>query len=274
MNCQAVQNQILALPDPRELPAALRGHVAACADCRAWARQAARLNSLVAQLSVPPAPNGKKEALLGDLMQAEPVIRPMPAPAARPGYGDLAARFLRRNAAYVGGLAAAVLVALGLYSVFGGSGQSQRADDVAKREDHPLLRKIVAGNRALARAETPARKLDELGSLAGTVSDETRGMARIASGAELKEMAGWYESYVKTGMVAQAREIRERPLGMTEAEKARLLESHAAKLAADAAASEKLVGEAPPDAHAALKKMAEAAREGEKSLRAAARGGI
>ena len=54
---------------------------------------------------------------------------------------------------------------------------------------------------------------------------------------------------------------------MPEAEKSRLIEVYAAKLEADAAAAEKMAGEVPPDAQPALRRMAEAAREGQKSLR-------
>ena len=39
----------------------------------------------------------------------------MATPATRPGFGLVAGRFLRRNASYVAGLAAAVLIAFGAY---------------------------------------------------------------------------------------------------------------------------------------------------------------
>src|SRR5438067_2200379 len=117
MNCQAVQNKILALPDPRQIPDPLRDHVVGCAACQAWARQAARLEALLAQLPAPAAPAEKKEAMIDELTQPEPVIHPMATPATRPSFGLVAARFLRRNATYVGGLAAAVLVAVGIYAL-------------------------------------------------------------------------------------------------------------------------------------------------------------
>ncbi len=266
MNCQAAQNQILALPDPRELSLALRDHVLTCAACQAWAKQAARLEAILEQLPTPAAPEQKKEAMIGDLMQADPVILPMATPAARPGFGLVAVRFLRRNAAYVGGLAAAVLVAVGVYSFWP---TKTGHGDVVKTQKDPLLEKMVAGNTALARADTPNRKLEVLGGMADDLATGTREHARIASGAELKQMAGWYEKVVKDGMVKQAEKL---PIHMTAAEKAKLLEPLASKLEADATAAEKLAGEAPPDAQPALKRMADTAREGEKSLRATARG--
>jgi hypothetical protein len=264
MNCQAVQNQILALPDPRELSPALREHVLGCAACQAWARKAARLEAILERMPVPVAPGEKKEALLGDLMQAEPVIQPMATPATRPSFGLVAVKFLRRNATYVGGLAAAVLVAVGVYSLWPNRQQPQKPEVVQK---HPLLDKMVARDVALARADSPAKRLEVLSGMADDLATDTRGMARLASGAELRQMTGWYDKVVKDGMVAQAKELQNRPHEMTATDRAKLFDSLATKLDADANEAEKLSREAPQDAQPALKRMAETAREGGKSLR-------
>jgi hypothetical protein len=270
MNCQAVQNQILALPDPRELSPALREHVAGCATCQAWARQAARLEALLEQLPVPPAPSDKKELMIGELMQADPVIQPMAVPATRPGLGVVALKFLYRNATYVGSLAAAVLVAVGIYWLVSGprSGQSEM---VQKTQRDPLLEKLVARAAAMARADTPARKLEVLNGMADDLATDTRGMARIASGDELKQMAGRYEKVVKDGIIPTAKDLQNRTeIPLTE--RAKVLEGMAAKLKTDATEAEKLSQEVPPDAQPALKRIADAAREGEKSLLAQAGG--
>jgi hypothetical protein len=266
MNCQAVQNQILALPDPRELPPALRDHVASCAACQAWAKSAARLEAILERLPVPPAPREKKEELIGQLMQADPVILPMPSPASRPGLGLVAVRFLRRNAAYVGGLAAAVLVAVGVYSFWP---TKQGKPELVQDNRDPLLEKVVAANTALARADSPAKRFDALNNMADAFAVETRSMARVAPD-QLTDLTSRYDKVVRQGMVAQAERL---PVHMTASEKAKLLDPIAAKLGADAAEAEKVAAESPPDAQAALKRMAETARAGEKSLRDAARGG-
>ena len=69
-------------------------------------------------------------------------------------------RFLWSNATYVGGLAAAVLVAVGIYWMWPSRppepGRPQYVQD-------PFLQKIVARNTALARADTPAKRLGVLG---------------------------------------------------------------------------------------------------------------
>jgi len=268
MKCQAVQNQILALPDPRELPPALRAHVLACAECQAWARQAARLEGLLKQLPVPPAPAERKEALLGELMAADPVIRPMATLATRPGFGLVAVRFLRRNASYVGGLAAAVLIAVGGYSLV--RNRPPGHPETAQTHKHPLLEKLVARDVALARADTPTKQLEVLTGMADDIASDTRGMARLASGSELTKMTGWYEKVVAEGIIPQARNL---PVHLGAADKARLLEALAAKLDADAVEAEKVAREAPPDAQPALKRMADAARDGERRLRTAAHEG-
>jgi hypothetical protein len=268
MNCQAVQNQILGLPDPRELSPALREHVLGCHACQAWARQAARLATILEHLPVPAPPAGKKEEMLGDLMSADPVIEPMVVTAARPSFGAVALRFLRENATYVGGLAAAVLILLGVYWMWPSNGPGPGPAQLAWND--PLAQKLTSRNVALARAETPAKRLDVLNGMAEDIAFSTRDVSRIASGDDLKELARQYEMVVKDGMAARVAEIQSQPAAMPAAEKVKLFESLAAKLGADAAETEKRAGEVPPDAQQALKRMAEVAREREKALRAAA----
>ena len=103
MNCQVVQNKILAEPDPRLLPERLRLHVAGCEECRAWAAQAARLEALLERMPAPSAPSGKKAALVGKLERGEPIItRPVAAPAVpssqRVSPMVLLVEFVRNNA--------------------------------------------------------------------------------------------------------------------------------------------------------------------------------
>ena len=258
MKCQAVQNQILALPDPRELPPALRAHVLTCAACQAWARQAARLEGLLEQLFVPPAPAEKKEALLGELMAADPVIHPMATLATKPHPGRVAARLLYRNANYVAGIAAAALVVVGIFAIWP-KGQPPTA--AAPIHKHPLLEKMVGREVAMARADTPVKTLDALKGMAADIANETRGMARLASGAELKQMTGWYEEVVVGGLVPRAQNLPNRIL---PADKDRLLDALASELDAEVIETEKVERESPPDAQNALKQLANVARNGEK----------
>ena len=261
MNCQVVQNQIIALADPRQLPPALLAHVTGCEACRAWAQQAARLETLLAQLPVPPAPREKKEALIGELMAADPVILPPAVPATRPGLLVRVGRLLRQTPTYAGGLAAAILVTVA--AVWYATRPPILQQNFVDRHDHPLLRKMVARDLALASADTPEKRLEVLGEMADDLAGEARGVTRIASPAELKDFARWYDKVVKDGMVRQAQGL---PIHMDAGEKRRLLDGLRERLEADANEADKLAREAPQDAQPTLKRMADTAREGAREL--------
>ena len=219
MNCQTVQNKILALPDPRHVPDALRAHVNACAGCRAWAELAGRLEGLVAQLSIPAAPADKKAALLAKLR-----TQPAAVEVAREEPATFRA-WVKQNATLVGGLAAA----------------------------------------ALARAGTPAQKLVALGGLADDLSAEARGLARIASPDELKDVARWFDRVVKDGLVPRAKDLTT-DAGSTPAERKAQLADLAARLGHAADEVKKASGEVPPDAKPVLERIADTARFGQKKL--------
>jgi hypothetical protein len=256
MNCQAVQNKILALPDPRQVPEQLRAHVVGCGACRAWAEHAARTEGLLEQLPVPPAPADKKSALIAELTRGTVVAEPAPQ---REPLRD----FLRRNATLVGGLAAALLLAVGWWLSVGG-GRKDVATPQAPPKD-PFLEKVVQRDVALANADTPAKKLQALGGLADDLSAEARGLARIASPDELKDIARWYDRVVKDGLVKRA-ETLTNSVAMTPAERKAEFEALARRLGTAADEVKKMTGEVSPDAKPALERIADTARDGQKKL--------
>lgn len=264
MNCQAVQNLILHLPDPRELSPELRGHVLGCAACSEWAKQAARLESLLTQLPVPPAPGEKKEAMLEELTANGPVITRIPTvrPDRTGDWFDAAGRFLRRNATYVGGLAAAVLVAVGIYVFWPRSPVPQPVD---LTQEHPLLKKMVARDIELSRAKKPEDRVAILNVMADDLATETRGMARIASGDELRQMVVWYNKVVNEGLVKQAKEMHD-SVAVNPTDKKKILEDLVKKLKADENEAKRVMAESPQEAQPALKRMADTAHEGQKTL--------
>jgi hypothetical protein len=256
MTCQDVQNKILALPDPRRVPELFREHLESCPACLAWWKQAARLEGLLEQLPAPPPPADKKTALIDELTSVGPVIRTIPRPAAvdRP-------LITRRMLAYAGGLAAAVLVGVGVWLAVRPSNRPE-APTVAQR--YPLLTSVREKNVALSRAETPAKRLEILGGLADDLAAETRSLARVANPEELNELAGWYRRVVNDGIVRQAENLPRH--GITPDQKRTLLEGLAARLAETGAEAERLANEAPPESKPALKRIAETAREGQQRL--------
>src|SRR4051812_45158201 len=112
MTCQSAQNRILMLPDPRQVPDALRAHLDGCPACLAWWQRAARLERLLEQLPAPPAPADKKAVLIDELTAAGPVIKSVPA-GDRGTVPSPGTAFLKRVGTYAAALAAAVLVVVG-----------------------------------------------------------------------------------------------------------------------------------------------------------------
>ena len=155
MNCQVVQNKILAEPDPRLLPERLRLHVAECEDA-ALGGSAARLEALVERMPAPSAPSGKMAALVGKLERGEPII-------ARAGRGsggaDLATRLAHGG---VGGVRAEQCARhwrprggcarrLGCLGALPRNGPKP---EMVAIPDDPFLKKMVERNLELAKADS------------------------------------------------------------------------------------------------------------------------
>ncbi len=260
MNCQAVQNTILSLPDPRHIPDPLRKHVVGCAACRVWAEQAARLEGLLERLPVPFAPAGKKAALVEDLIR-KPVGEPLGTPARRE-FGLPLRDFLRRNGTLVGGLAAAILVAVGAWALLPMNGPKPEVAEATP--DHPFLKKVAQRDVALARTETAAQKLQALGGLTDDLSAEAVALARVASPEDLKDIARWFDRVVKDGLVKQAEKLPEH--AMKAAERKAEFTALALKLGETATRAEKATAEVAPEAKPALERIRDSARFGQKKL--------
>ena len=160
-----------------------------------------RLEALLEQLPTPLAPADKKDALIGTLVRGEPIIT---RPVVVQPRESLVLVFLRRNATVIGGLAAAVLVVLGAWAIFPRPGKPVTAQSLP---DDPFLKKIVQRDLALAKANTPADRLQVLSGLADDLSVQARSLARVASPDELRDLAWWYDRVVKDAMIKQAENV-------------------------------------------------------------------
>jgi hypothetical protein len=267
MNCQNVRNRILSLPDPRQVPDALRAHLDSCPECVRWWRHAARLERLLSELPAPPAPAGKKEALIDELTAAGPVIRAVPATAAVPSPG---LAFMRRNWKPVAGLAAAVLVAFGGWQLWPRNGEKPVARAAQK---HQLLADQVQRQIELARAHDPQRNLEILGQQADNLTAETKALARVSSAGEIEVLARGFEKTVSDGIVRGAKDLDGRTLTPAEtAARKELLTRLATKLGETARDVDALVSQSPAKAQPALQKIVKAAENGQGELRKLAGG--
>lgn len=262
MNCQSVQNRILSLPDPRQVPDALRAHLDACPECVRWWRQVARLERLLSELPAPPAPAGKKEAMIDELTAAGPVIKAVPAvrrSAPSPGLA-----FLRRNWKPVAGLAAAVLVVVGGWQLWP---RPVHIQPVPVAFSHQFLSNQIRRQTELAQARGPERKLEILGEQAADLTAETRSLARISTNRETEDLARWFEQTVDGCIVPRAKELGGRTLTPAEKEaRVRLLNGLATKLNDTALEVGALVAESPEGARPGLKRIADKAKSGQDIL--------
>ena len=263
MTCQNVQNKILALADPRYIPDPLREHVAGCALCQAWAKQAARARR-IARTAPRPARAGRQEGRVREQFDPRRGDHYAAARPSRRAREFQPFEFLRRNATLVGGLAAAVLVALGVWAMFP---RSSPRPEMASLPDDPFLKKMVERDLALAKADTPANRLRVLGGLADDLSVQARSLARVASPDELRDLARWYDRVVKDAILKQAETMHGATLTPADAKaRAETLDAVTKRLGATAAETDKLLNSVPPEAKPALQKIADAARDGQKTI--------
>ena len=172
--------------------------------------------------------------------------------------------FVRENALVLGGLAAAVLVALGAWALFPRNGPKP---EMVAIPDDPFLKKMIERDLALARAATPAERLAALSGMAGDLSAQARNLSRVASPEELRDIARWYEKVVKDGIVKQAENLPARTRTPAEEQaRAAALNALTQQLNDTAAETDKLLGSVPPESKPALQKIVETARDGQKKI--------
>lgn len=282
MNCESARTRLLAHPDPAAPSESVTGHLAGCPACRAWHRLLVRVEAGVAALPVPASDGKAKRQLLEQFRPARgakakpaPVkVEPAPQPAAkappapkptvRPAgprvpVGERLARLWP-----AGLVAAAVLVGVATWSMFGG-GKKPPDTVAAKLPPDPLLEKAVKSKVALDTAKGPAEKLRVLNSLARDIDQEARDLARVSPG-EVESLARMYEQVVTVGLVEQVK-------GLDDGERKKLgpyLES----LAQTEQEANRLAEEAPPEAIGPLKDIARAAGKGKGKLAQAMQGRV
>jgi hypothetical protein len=271
MTCDVIQNRLLALPDPGRPTADLRAHLADCAACRAVQAEAVRIERLVAAMPVPPA-DDRRTAFVDSLLADGPIIRSVPIiPSTRTGSGAFrpVTKFLRRiDLRWAGGVAAAVVV------VTGGVWLTTRPPavkaDVAEKPRHQLLDRTSKHVVALSAAVTPPDRLAVFADWSADLRAEAGGVYKVAPEEDMNSLAGQYEKVVARGVVEQARKLDDRPIDAGDRQK--LLRRTIATLADTATEAEKLALTAPAGARPALKRIADAAKNGRTSLTRIAEG--
>jgi hypothetical protein len=259
MTCDIAQNRLLALP-PNGMPDDLRAHLSACELCRRFQARAIQLDAELAALPAPAA-DAAKAACLEALLAAGPVITSVPiVPSVRAGrrWPPLVHRVPLVPTV---GLAAAVLLAVGLWL---NRGPKPPQVDVAVGPRHELLHQIVTLDTKLACVSTPQERIPLLTEMALALTNETGGVYKAAKTTdEMRSLAGMFEQVVRDGIVKQAGRLN--PLDPV-AQRHQVLTEAADALAAAARDAATMAGSAPPQVKGDLERIARAAEEGRRQL--------
>ncbi len=270
MKCRTVQNQLLILEDPGQLPGDLRDHLQGCAACRHWQQRLLQLERHVPCLPVPASQN------------REEMVRQFLADAGRPANGTAAGthalppilslensrvplvKLIPRYRLY-----AALAVAAALFLLIFDGLMLWRPDHAGsqarkKPDPDPFLASLLERDLRLAKAQTPRKRLEALVDLADDLQGQTRRLIRRAEAEDLQQLAQLFAQVVDEGIVRGA--------GTLPAEqRPQVLEAAANRLDRAGHDADRLAAEVSDGSANALRIIAAAAQHGGEQLRALVR---
>ena len=265
MTCDVVRTRLLALPAPARPTDDLLSHLAACAACRAVQAEAARLDAVIAALPVPSS-EARKGTFLDSLAADGPVIRSIPVlPSTLAGSGafrPVGSWLKRLDLRWVGGVAAAVALTVG--GVWVANRPKPVQQETAAKPRQELLKKYTDHHNALAKARTAPDRLTTYARWSDDIQAEACSMSNAAGQVEMNSLATQYERMVADGVEKQAKQVADQP--MTVDERQKVLRGAIAKLTAAETEARRLEPDARADARTALKRIADAATAGRKTL--------
>ena len=245
MNCELLQNRLLALPDPRRVPQELQGHLTSCPACREWLRALLRVDGALARLPVPAPSPGAKAAVL-ERFRTRPARAP--EPQAEP-------RRFRLRALWP----AAAIAATSLVGVLAWMNLNGPRDAVAQTPADPMLADAMKFRTALEAARSPDERVRVFLDWADSLQSNMQTWARVDTGENLADAAKMYAKVVREGVIGQAKDVSDPQRKAVKEAADRLAEAYQK--------AERLAQEVPPASVAPLQEVAAAAREGDRQLR-------
>lgn len=255
MKCEAVQNRLLALPDPTRVADELRDHLTGCESCRAFLAQIGRLDAILVSLPVPPCSAERKAEFLEQISAAGPIITRVPVYTKSDSTTRLRA-LLAKSGPWkeVAGVAAALLLVAGAWWALR-EGKPDDPPEVAGIR-HDLLKKEVALVSALAQSNSPRKNVEIWSGFTGDLRSEVRAVYLFAPGDDMTALAGLFDKAAKGGVLKHARQLDNLPLDQRKA----IVDDLIKKMADTEAEATQLGQAAPPQSKAPLKRIAETAR--------------
>lgn len=245
MNCQHVQQRLLATSGRRTPTPDVLAHLETCPACRTWSERLNEIDATVSRLPVPDSSAAKASL-------ANRFLSP-PAPSAPPIWKRVKLSWPKAIAA----AAAVILLALAVSGVF-----NREPSRPAAAAPDELLAQVMKRHLELATADSLGKRVEVLAGLADDLDGQTRSLARVAQAEDLNTLADLYVSVVEgdRGLIKQTENLPaadQKKLLPPIAEKLRRTNELAASLSREGV---------PPAAAQPLKKIADAARQGHLDL--------
>lgn len=251
MKCQQVQKRLMAMHGSGPMLTNLRQHVDGCEPCQVWVKRITAIENAIDQIAVPDS-SAARNALI-DRFLNEPVT-------VETGWrvGGVRLNWVR----IVCAIAAVLIVGLAVSGVFN---REPNIKPTASEHD-ALLAKMVERHTELATAGTETKRIEVLAEMAEELDRETRSVAYVAGADDMDSLAELYVSLVggPKGVVARVDDLG-------RADKQKVIKELAERLRKSGDAAERLARDVPPPAVAAIKRIAETAREAHKKLSGEAR---
>ncbi len=266
MNCETIQNRIIALAVATEQTADVREHVADCTACQIMLTKAKRLDRVLTQLPVPSSQLAK-ETFMEQILAEGPVIRTKPIAPSAMGSGTFpsVAKMLGLvSPKLLAGLAAGVMVTVGGAWFMTRPKPPVVEPELAEKPKHEFLARSVKHHVALSQSRTAPERLSIFSKWSTDVTTEAKDVYKAASRDEISNIAALYEKTVAQGIVEQAKQLDDHT--MTRPERLNRLQAAMTLLNSAAAESTSLAAEAPPAAQAAFNRMATAANNARTEL--------
>jgi hypothetical protein len=258
MNCELTRRQLLSLERPDRPPAAARPHLAECPSCRDWLRNLTEIESRVPLLPVPPS-DAAKARLLKQLHETPLVPESLRVVAPELPFTPPKERGLRKAAVAVALAAAVVLFAVGL-SLWPRH-PAPAPEPVARRTPTDTVKWMrELRDQRVAKARTPRDKVEVLAEFADVLLRDARDPDALPTAERLEQVARVYEETIRDELVKQARAIPPDARRL-------LLPRLADELGRTESEFQRLAAVAPEESAGHLRRIAAAAREGDRKLR-------
>jgi hypothetical protein len=287
MNCAMCRRVVMQSEEPEQPPVTAAAHLAECLACRQWQQRLLLIEGNIARL---PVPRVGPRAVPPFFVEPELPAPRLPSP---PTKAPAVRRVVPRWAVHGAGSAVAASVLIGCGVLLGNYllQLTQPAALVVRKDEKPTVVAhkpvehdetnapapvapdprpqrlalapvtvaVLAGDLALAKADSPRQRVQELAKIAQALQGETSALARAGATRELDKMAGLCSRVIRDGVMVQAH-------ALPDGERRQTLTRIAGELARTGDLADGLAMQAPAAARS-LRDLAATARDGDSQLR-------